>query len=196
MPFLKWEKSGEKFSALEVKAKFLIFITIVFLSFIAVLITYASYKGFNEHVFFDKDHYYISEVGLQAPGFFILPLPLFMIIAGVQKIFNYKNEKTFLLMIKSTLAGIVLYFISSIVLSFYIEANLKNHGYTYCSWYKFSPTRSPDVWLKNSELCLKVHHYVVLDVEEWFEWHNEQGIEPQLDELKAFIAKTNKEQGR
>ena len=56
MPFLKWEKSGEKFSALEVKAKFLIFITIVFLSFIAVLITYASYKGLNEHVFFDKDH--------------------------------------------------------------------------------------------------------------------------------------------
>ena len=55
MPFLKWEKSGEKFSALEVKAKFLIFITIVFLSFIAVLITYASYKGLNEHVFFDKD---------------------------------------------------------------------------------------------------------------------------------------------
>lgn len=196
MPFFKWERAGKKFSDLNFTTKCWLFFGLIFMTCIAILLLYGANKGMNEHVFFNTDSYYVSEVGIQAPAFFLLPFPLLMMIGIIQKIFNYKNEKTFLLMIESTLAGIVLYFISSIVLSFYIEANLKNHGYTYCSWYKYSPTRSPDVWLKNSDLCLKVHHYVVSDVKEWFEWHNEQGIEPQLDELKAFIAKTNKEQGR
>jgi hypothetical protein len=196
MPLLKWEKSDEKFSDLNFTTKCWLLFGLIFLTCIAILLLYGTNKGMNEHVFFNTDNHYVSEVSIQAPAFFLLPFPLLMMIGIIQKIFNYENERTFLLMIKSTLAGIVLYFISSIVLSYYIEANLKNHGYTYCSWYKFSPTRSPDVWLKNSELCLKVHHYVVSDVKEWFEWHNEQGIEPQLDELKAFIAKKNKEQGR
>ncbi|WOC26774.1 DUF1240 domain-containing protein [Pseudoalteromonas sp. N1230-9] len=196
MSLLKWEKSEERFSDLKLKNKIIFFLAFIFFLGMGWGYIYGSYYGLVNHILIDDSLFYISEFGYAAPLIFFIPFPLFIIIAGIQKALDYKNDKTSILMLKSMCFAIPLYFIFSIICSFYIEANLKNHGYTYCSWYKYSPTRSPDVWLKNSELCLKVHHYVVSDVEEWFEWHNEQGIEPQLDELKAFIAKKNKEQGR
>ena len=196
MQILKWEKSREKFSDLEFGRRLTVYFGVaLFIAFTFVFV-HAAYTGFVNYIFINTNYYYIYEYGYVAPLILFVPFPLLITVAGLQKLLNYKNERTFLLAVKVMFVAIPLYFIFSIICSFYIEANLKNHGYTYCSWYKYSPTRSPDVWLKNSELCLKVHHYVVSDVEEWFEWHNEQGIEPQLDELKAFIAKKNQEQGR
>ena len=190
------EKSEENFSDFEFNKKVIICLTFILLLLLAYGYMYGTYVGVKDHLIINDELYYISEVVYLAPAVFLVPFPIIAIIGGVQKLLGKKNDKTAKHLIKSLLYGVPLYAAFSIICSFYIEANLKNHGYTYCSWYKFSPTRSPDVWLKNSELCLKVHHYVVLDVEEWFEWHNEQGIEPQLDELKSFIAKTNKEQSR
>ena len=196
MQIIKWERTDEKFSDLDLKNRLGICVGIIFFSILSALSLYVSYIGISQNLFFDYESYYISESGILVPAILLSPFPLLMLLAGVQKVCNYKNEKTFFFMIRIMVFAIPICFFLMIVSSFYVEASLKNHGYTYCSWYKYSPTRSPDVWLKNSELCLKVHHYVVSDIEEWFEWHNEQGIEPQLDELKAFIAKVNKDQGR
>lgn len=196
MQILKWEKSGEKFSDLEPGRRLTICFGVILFIVLTFVFVHATYTGFLNYIFINTNYYYISEYGYVAPLIFFVPFPLLLTVAGVQKLLNYKNEKTFLLAVKVMFVAIPVYFAFSIICSLYIESNLKNHGYTYCSWYEFSPTRSPDVWLKNSELCLKVHHNIVSDIEEWFKWHNEQGIEPQLDELKAFIAKKNKEQGR
>ncbi|WP_062567368.1 DUF1240 domain-containing protein [Pseudoalteromonas arabiensis] len=196
MLFFRGKESERNFSDFEFNKKVIICLTFILLLLLAYGYMYGTYVGVKNHLIINDKLYYISEVGYLAPAIFLVPFPILAIIGGVQKLLGKENNKTAKHLIKSLLYGVPLYVAFSIICSFYIEANLKNYGYTYCSWYKFSPTRSPDVWLKNSELCLKVHHYVVLDVEEWFEWHNEQGIEPQLDELKAFIAKVNKEQGR
>ena len=56
--------------------------------------------------------------------------------------------------------------------------------------------RSPDVWLKNDELCLQDGSVIISDIYDWFEMHNEQGTEPTLNELEAFIKKTRMELGR
>jgi hypothetical protein len=196
MLILKWEKSDEKFQELTLKAKFLHLFSFLLFSIFTATLLYLSYIGIFKHLLLDSRRFYISETGLLAPAIFFLPFPFFMVIAIIQKVFNYKIEQTFKFMIKTSTIGIALFFVSIFVCSFYIEANLKKHGYTYCSWYKFSPTRSPDVWLKDSRFCLKEGAIVALDVEKWFEYHDNKGIEPQLNELKVFITKARKEQGR
>ena len=93
MPFFKWERSDKKFSDLNFTTKCWLFFGLIFMTCIAILLLFGANKGMNEHVFFDTGDYYVSEVGIQAPAFFLLPFPVLMMIGIIQKIFNYKNEK-------------------------------------------------------------------------------------------------------
>jgi len=50
--------------------------------------------------------------------------------------------------------------------------------------------------LKDDELCLQDGSVIISDIYDWFEMHNEKGIEPTLNELEAFIKKTRMKLGR
>ncbi|MEI8617562.1 hypothetical protein P4S63_10760 [Pseudoalteromonas sp. B193] len=115
-----------------------------------------------------------------------------MTIAGFQKVFNFRNEKTIKLMVKLMLWAIPLYITLSITNSFYIESKLIGKGYSFCHWYTSPSFRGPDVWLKNDELCLQDGSVIISDIADWFERKNQQGIEPSVDELKEFIKETRK----
>ncbi|TMP70327.1 hypothetical protein CWB75_19110 [Pseudoalteromonas sp. S1608] len=121
-----------------------IFFTIAFLFF--------SYYGVVENVYLDESLYYLRESGLVAPIIVMAPFPVLMTIAGLQKVLNFRNEKTVRLMVKLMLRAIPLYIILSIVNSFYIESKLTREGYSFCNWYTSPSFRGPDVWLKNDYL--------------------------------------------
>lgn len=78
----------------------------------------------------------------------------------------------------------------------YVESYIKSNGYTYCNWYTKPSVRAPDVWLKNDELCLQDGSVITSDIYDWFEMHNEKGIEPTLNELEVFIQETRAEYNR
>ena len=162
MQIIKWERTDEKFSDLDLKNRLGICVGIIFFSILSALSLYVSYIGISQNLFFDYESYYISESGILVPAILLSPFPLLMLLAGVQKVCNYKNEKTFFFMIRIMVFAIPICFFLMIVSSFYVEASLKNHGYTYCSWYKYSPTRSPDVWLKNSTVYVILRFCTVL----------------------------------
>ncbi|MEI8705143.1 hypothetical protein [Pseudoalteromonas sp. B62] len=97
---------------------------------------------------------------------------------------------------KSAVVGLIVLLILSIPTNLVIESNLKSQGYTYCSWYTGPSLRAPDVWLKNDELCLQDGSIIISDIADWFEMHNEKGIEPTLNELEVFIQKIRAEYNR
>jgi len=97
---------------------------------------------------------------------------------------------------KSAVVGLIVLLILSVPANLVIEANLKSKGYIYCNWYTGASVRAPDIWLKNDELCLQDGSVVISDIHDWFEMHNEKGIEPTLSELKVFIQETRAEYNR
>ena len=98
--------------------------------------------------------------------------------------------------VKGLFIALSLFFLLVIPFNLYVESYIKSNGYTYCNWYTKPSFRSPDVWLKNDKLCLQNGSVITSDIYGWFEMHNEQGTEPTLNELEAFIKKTRMELGR
>ncbi|MEH6395999.1 DUF1240 domain-containing protein [Pseudoalteromonas sp.] len=196
MSILEWQKSEERFLEQTFEHKLTVVIGLVIFVLFSTTLFYFSYYGFVENVYFDDSLYYIREIGLLAPIIAMAPFPVLMTIAGFQRVLNYRNEKTIKLMVKLMLWAIPLYIVLSIANSFYIESKLVRKGYSFCHWYTSPSFRGPDVWLKNDELCLQDGSVIISDIADWFEVHNEQGTEPTLNELEAFIKKTRMELGR
>ena len=192
MSILEWKKSEERFTEQSFEHKLTVVIGLFAFILFTIALFYFSYYGFVENVYFDESLYYIRESGLLAPIIVMAPFPVLMTIAGLQKVLNFRNEKTVRLMVKLMLRAIPLYIILSIVNSFYIESKLTREGYSFCNWYTSPSFRGPDVWLKNDELCLQDGSVIISDVTDWFEHKNQQGIEPSVDELKEFIKITRK----
>ncbi|CAM3125611.1 hypothetical protein [Pseudoalteromonas distincta] len=192
MSILEWQKSEERFLEQTFEHKLTVVIGLVVFVLFSMTLFYFSYYGFVENVYFDDSLYYIRESGLLAPIIAMTPFPVLMTIAGFQKVFNFRNEKTIKLMVKLMLWAIPLYITLSITNSFYIESKLIGKGYSFCHWYTSPSFRGPDVWLKNDELCLKDGSVIISDIADWFEQKNQQGIEPSVDELKEFIKETRK----
>ena len=192
MSILEWGKSKERFTKQSFEYKLIVVIGLFVFILFTIALFYFSYYGFVESVYFDDSLYYIRESGLLAPIIAMTPFPVLMTIAGFQKVFNFRNEKTIKLMVKLMLWAIPLYITLSITNSFYIGYKLTKKGYSFCHWYTSTSFRGPDVWLKNEELCLQDGSVIISDIADWFEQKNQQGIEPSVDELKEFIKETRK----
>ena len=98
--------------------------------------------------------------------------------------------------VKGLFIALSLFFLLVIPFNLYVESYIKSNGYTYCNWYTSPSFRGPDVWLKNDELCLQDGSVITRDIYDWFEMHNEKGIEPTLNELEVFIQETRAEYNR
>ncbi|WP_404341684.1 hypothetical protein [Pseudoalteromonas mariniglutinosa] len=196
MSLLHWKKADKKFTEHTVEERICIAIGVIAFFFLSILIVYAFYYGLKEFVFYDESKSYVRESGIITGIIFLLPFTSLMTIGALQKLLNFKNEDTLRLMVKVMLYCIPLCFSLIIVSNFIIEFNLKNKGYSFCYWYTSPSFRGPDVWLKNDELCLQDGSVIISDIDDWFEVHNEQGTEPTLNELEAFIKKTRMELGR
>ena len=128
MSILEWEKSEERFTEQSFEHKLTVVIGLFAFILFTIALFYFSYYGFVENVYFDESLYYIRESGLLAPIIVMAPFPVLMTIAGLQKVLNFRNEKTIRLMVKLMLRAIPLYIILSIANSFYIESKLTREG--------------------------------------------------------------------
>ncbi|WP_338365547.1 DUF1240 domain-containing protein [uncultured Pseudoalteromonas sp.] len=147
MSILEWGKSEERFTKQSFKYKLIVVIGLFVFILFTIALFYFSYYGVVESVYFDDSLYYIRESGLLAPIIAMTPFPVLMTIAGFQKVFNFRNEKTIKLMVKLMLWAIPLYITLSITNSFYIGYKLTKKGYSFCHWYTSPSFRGPDVWL-------------------------------------------------
>jgi hypothetical protein len=195
MKIFKWEKvskSGRNFAFKELCINLLGSIVICILCF-ALIYTVISEISLLEAV--GSSSFIKEKSGKILLLFFLFPFSLFF-LASIQKLLNYKSEYLMTGFVKGLFIALPLFLLLVIPFNLYIESYIKSNGYTYCNWYTSPSFRGPDVWLKNDELCLQDGSVITSDIYDWFEMHNEKGIEPTLNELEVFIQETRAEYNR
>ncbi|WP_249362335.1 DUF1240 domain-containing protein [Pseudoalteromonas sp. S1608] len=195
MKIFKWEKaskSGRNLAFKELCINLLGSIVICILCF-ALIYTVISEISLLEAV--GSSSFIKEKSGKVLLLFFLFPFSLFF-LASIQKLLNYKSEYLMTGFVKGLFIALPLFLLLVIPFNLYVESYIKSNGYTYCNWYTKPSFRSPDVWLKNDELCLQDGSVIISDIYDWFEMHNEKGIEPTLNELEVFIQETRAEYNR
>jgi len=196
MKILEWKRSKKPLSKEPIKEFALSLISIV----IAVCFLFYIIKGFlleTELLFINKgDLFFIKENSTRIPAALTLFFWAYFLVGFFQKIIGFDSEYSIKMGLKCGLISILLCICILFPFNWIAESNLKSKGYIYCNWYTGASFRAPDVWLKNDELCLQDGSVIISDIYDWFEMHNEKGVEPTLNELEAFIKKTRTELGR
>ncbi|WP_394204522.1 DUF1240 domain-containing protein [Shewanella waksmanii] len=133
---------------------------------------------------------YIKENSGGIPLIFLFFPFSFFLLASIQRLINFCPKLATEYFIKGAALMLPMFFIGIFITNLYVEHKLKQTGYSYCNWYTGASFRSPDVWLKDENLCLQSGSLIRSDIEDFFEGYNQQGTEPTLAELERFITET------
>ncbi|WP_076920133.1 DUF1240 domain-containing protein [Pseudoalteromonas sp. SK18] len=125
-----------------------------------------------------------------------LPFWFYFLIATFQFLLNFSFKLSMRLTMKSGILSCFFMVLGVIPFNYFVESTLEDKGYFFCNWYTAPSVIAPDVWLKNDELCLQDGSVITSDIYDWFEMHNQKGIEPTLNELEVFIQETRAEYNR
>lgn len=196
MKFLEWKKADKKLSLANMKELASVF----FLLIISGGLCYKTALNFFSEVetifLVSQPQFFIKEQATILLSFLLLPCLFLTFLSTLQRFLGFDIKLTLINAFKSAVVGLIVLLILSVPANLVIEANLKSKGYIYCNWYTGASVRAPDIWLKNDELCLQDGSVVISDIYDWFEMHNEKGIEPTLSELEVFIQETRAEYNR
>ncbi|WP_392344384.1 DUF1240 domain-containing protein [Pseudoalteromonas prydzensis] len=195
MKIFKWEKADKKISSLTFKELCINLFGSVLIGFICFVLIYTSLSEISLLLTVEESFFIKEKSGKVLLLFFFFPFAFFF-LACTQKLFNFKPDYAMVGFAKGLFITLPLFLLLVMPLNIYVESYIKSKGYIYCNWYTGASFRAPDVWLKNDELCLQDGSVIISDVADWFEMHNEKGVEPTLNELEAFIKKTRMELGR
>ena len=196
MKFLAWKKADKKLSLKNMKELVSIFFLLIVSGGLCYKIALNFFSEVETIFLVSQPQFFIKEQATTLLSFLLLPCLFLTFLSTLQRFLGFDIELTLINAFKSAVVGLIAFLILSIPINLAVEANLKSKGYIYCNWYTGASVRAPDVWLKNDELCLQDGSVIISDIYDWFEMHNEQGTEPTLNELEAFIKKTRMELGR
>ncbi|MEH6482224.1 MULTISPECIES: DUF1240 domain-containing protein [Pseudoalteromonas] len=192
MKFLEWKKADKKLSLVNIKELASVFFLLIVSGGLCYKIALNFFSEVETIFLVSQPQFFIKEQATILLSFLLLPCLFLTFLSTLQRFLGFDIKLTLINAFKSAVVGLIVLLILSIPTNLVIESNLKSKGYTYCSWYKGSSLRAPDVWLKNDELCLQDGSVIISDIADWFEQKNQQGIEPSVDELKEFIKETRK----
>ena len=195
MKIFKWEKASKSGRNLAFKELFINFLGPILICIICFALIYTVISEISLLEAVGSSSFIKEKSGKVLLLFFLFPFSLFF-LASIQKLLNYKSEYLMTGFVKGLFIALPLFLLLVIPFNLYIESYIKSNGYTYCNWYTSPSFRGPDVWLKNDELCLQDGSVITSDIYDWFEMHNEKGIEPTLNELEVFIQETRAEYNR
>ena len=196
MKFLEWKKADKKLSLANMKELASVFFLLIVSGGLCYKIALNFFSEVETIFLVSQPQFFIKEQATTLLSFLLLPCLFLTFLSTLQRFLGFDIELTLINAFKSAVVGLIAFLILSIPINLAVEANLKSKGYIYCNWYTGASVRAPDVWLKNDELCLQDGSVIISDIYDWFEMHNEQGTEPTLNELEAFIKKTRMELGR
>lgn len=196
MKFLEWKKAEKKLSLTNMKEIASIFFLLIVSGGLCYKIALNFFSEVETIFLVSQPQFFIKEQATILLSFLLLPCLFLTFLSTLQRFLGFDIELTLINAFKSAVVGLIAFLILSIPTNLAVEANLKSKGYIYCNWYTGASVRAPDVWLKNDELCLQDGSVIISDIYDWFEMHNEKGIEPTLNTLKVFIQKTRAEQSR
>ncbi|MEM5548947.1 DUF1240 domain-containing protein [Pseudoalteromonas fuliginea] len=196
MKFLEWKKADKKLSLANVKELASVFFLLIVSGGLCYKIALNFFSEVETIFLVSRPQFFIKEQATILLSFLLLPCLFLTFLSTLQRFLGFDIKLTLINAFKSAVVGLIVLLILSIPTNLVIESNLKSKGYTYCSWYTGSSLRAPDVWLKNDELCLQDGSIIISDIADWFEMHNEKGIEPTLNELEVFIQKIRAEYNR
>ncbi|KAA1163561.1 DUF1240 domain-containing protein [Pseudoalteromonas fuliginea] len=196
MPILEWKKADKKLSLANVKELASVFFLLIVSGGLCYKIALNFFPEVETIFLVSRPQFFIKEQATIQLSFLLLPCLFLTFLSTLQRFLGFDIKLTLINAFKSAVVGLIVLLILSIPTNLVIESNLKSQGYTYCSWYTGPSLRAPDVWLKNNDLCLQDGSIIISDIADWFEMHNEKGIEPTLNELEVFIQKTRAEYNR
>ncbi|WP_392344383.1 DUF1240 domain-containing protein [Pseudoalteromonas prydzensis] len=196
MKFLEWKKAEKKLSLTNMKEIASIFFLLIVSGGLCYKIALNFFFEVETMFLVSQPQFFIKEQATILLSFLLFPCLFLTFLSTLQRFFGFDIEFTLINAFKSAVVGLIAFLILSIPINLAVEANLKSKGYIYCNWYTGASVRAPDVWLKNDELCLQDGSVIISDIYDWFEMHNEKGIEPTLNRLEVFIQKTRAEQSR
>jgi len=196
MPILEWKKADKKLSLANVKELASVFFLLIVSGGLCYKIALNFFSEVETIFLVSRPQFFIKEQATILLSFLLLPCLFLTFLSTLQRFLGFDIKLTLINAFKSAVVGLIVLLILSIPTNLVIESNLKSQGYTYCSWYTGPSLRAPDVWLKNNDLCLQDGSIIISDIADWFEMHNEKGIEPTLNELKVFIQKIRAEYNR
>lgn len=196
MPILEWKKADKKLSLANVKELASVFFLLIVSGGLCYKIALNFFSEVETIFLVSRPQFFIKEQATILLSFLLLPCLFLTFLSTLQRFLGFDIKLTLINAFKSAVVGLIVLLILSIPTNLVIESNLKSQGYTYCSWYTGPSLRAPDVWLKNNDLCLQDGSIKISDIADWFEMHNEKGIEPTLNELKVFIQKIKAEYNR
>ncbi|GAA80580.1 DUF1240 domain-containing protein [Pseudoalteromonas sp. BSi20495] len=196
MPILEWKKADKKLSLANMKELASVFFLLIVSGGLCYKIALNFFSEVETIFLVSRPQFFIKEQATILLSFLLLPCLFLTFLSTLQRFLGFDIKLTLINAFKSAVVGLIVLLILSIPTNLVIESNLKSQGYTYCSWYTGPSLRAPDVWLKNDELCLQDGSIIISDIADWFEMHNEKGIEPTLNELEVFIQKTRAEYNR
>lgn len=196
MKFLEWKKAEKKLSLTNMKEIASIFFLLIVSGGLCYKIALNFFSEVETIFLVSQPQFFIKEQATILLSFLLLPCLFLTFLSTLQRFLGFDIELTLINAFKSAVVGLIAFLILSIPTNLAVEANLKSKGYIYCNWYTGASVRAPDVWLKNDELCLQDGSVIISDIYDWFEMHNEKGVEPTLNTLKVFIQKTRAEQSR
>ena len=196
MPILEWEKADKKLSLANMKELASVFFLLIVSGGLCYKIALNFFSEVETIFLVSQPQFFIKEQATILLSFLLLPCLFLTFLSTLQRFLGFDIKLTLINAFKSAVVGLIILLILSIPTNLVIESNLKSKGYTYCSWYTDPSLRAPDVWLKNNDLCIQDASIIISDIADWFEIHNEKGIEPTLNELEVFIQKTRAEYNR
>ncbi|KAA1165817.1 DUF1240 domain-containing protein [Pseudoalteromonas sp. 20-92] len=196
MPILEWKKADKKLSLANVKELASVFFLLIVSGGLCYKIALNFFSEVETTFLVSRPQFFIKEQATILLSFLLLPCLFLTFLSTLQRFLGFDIKLTLINAFKSAVVGLIVLLILSIPTNLVIESNLKSQGYTYCSWYTGPSLRAPDVWLKNNDLCLQDGSIIISDIADWFEMHNEKGIEPTLNELEVFIQKIRAEYNR
>ena len=196
MPILEWKKADKKLSLANMKELASVFFLLIVSGGLCYKIALNFFSEVETIFLVSRPQFFIKEQATILLSFLLLPCLFLTFLSTLQRFLGFDIKLTLINAFKSAVVGLIVLLILSIPTNLVIESNLKSKGYTYCSWYTGPSLRAPDVWLKNDELCLQDGSIIISDIADWFEMHNEKGIEPTLNELEVFIQKIRAEYNR
>ena len=196
MPILEWKKADKKLSLANVKELASVFFLLIVSGGLCYKIALNFFSEVETTFLVSRPQFFIKEQATILLSFLLLPCLFLTFLSTLQRFLGFDIKLTLINEFKSAVVGLIVLLILSIPTNLVIESNLKSQGYTYCSWYTGPSLRAPDVWLKNNDLCLQDGSIIISDIADWFEMHNEKGIEPTLNELEVFIQKIRAEYNR